>query len=166
MILVHFQSKPFNIIVIQLYAPTTNAEDAEINQFYEELEDHLEVTPKKDVLFITGDGNAKVGSQDIPGITGKFGLGEQNEAGERLTEFCQVNALIIANPLFHNTRDDFTHGHQQTVNILCSLRWRTCIQLAKTRPGADCGSDHQLHIANFRLKLKKTRKNTRLAMYG
>ena len=74
MILVHFQSKPFNIIVIQLYAPTTNAEDAEINQLYEELEDHLEVTPKKDVLFITGDGNAKVGSQDIPGITGKFAL--------------------------------------------------------------------------------------------
>ena len=100
MILVHFQSKPFNIIVIQLYAPTTNAEDAEINQFYEELEDHLEVTPKKDVLFITGDGNAKVGSQDIPGITGKFGLGEQNEAGERLTEFCRENALVIENTLF------------------------------------------------------------------
>ena len=121
MILVHFQSKPFNIIVIQLYAPTTNAEDAEINQFYEELEDHLEVTPKKDVLFITGDGNAKVGSQDIPGITGKFGLGEQNEAGERLTEFCQENALVIENTLFSTTWNNFTHGHHQIVNTKIKL---------------------------------------------
>ena len=86
MISVHFQSKPFNITVIQVYAPTTNAEEAEVEQFYDDLQDLLELTPKKDVLFIIGDWNAKVGSQEIPGVTDKFYLGEQNEAGERLTE--------------------------------------------------------------------------------
>ena len=117
MISVHFQGKLFNITVIQVYAPTTDAEEAEVDQFYEDLEDLLELTPKKDVLFIIGDWNAKVGGQEIPGITGKFGPGEQNEAGQRLTEFCQKNALIIAIPFFNNTRDHFTHGHHQVANI-------------------------------------------------
>ena len=97
---VHFQSKPFNITVIQVYAPTSNAEEAEVERFYEDLQDFLEQTPKKDVLFIIGDWNAKVGSQETPGVTGRFGLGMQNEAGQRLTEFCQENALLIANTLF------------------------------------------------------------------
>ena len=88
MISVHFQDKPFNITAIQVYAPTSNAEEAEVEWFYKDLQDFLELTPKKDVLFITGDWNAKVGSQEIPGVTGKFGLGVQNEAGQRLTEFC------------------------------------------------------------------------------
>ena len=100
MISVHFQGKPFNITVIQVYALTSNAEEAEIEQSYEDLQDLLELTPPKDVLFIIGDWNAKVGSQEIPGVTGKLGLGVQNEAGEKLTEFCQENALIIANTLF------------------------------------------------------------------
>ena len=100
MISVHFQGKPFNITVIQVYAPTSNAEEAEVDQFNEELEDLLELTPKKDVLFIIGDWNAKVGSQEIPGVTGKFGLGIQNEAGQRLIDFCQENVLVIANALF------------------------------------------------------------------
>ena len=100
MILDRFQGKAFNITVIQVYAPTTDAEEAEVDQFNEELEDLLELTPKKDVLFIIGDWNAKVGSQEIPGVTGKFGLREQNETGQRLTEFCQENALVIANILF------------------------------------------------------------------
>ena len=99
-ILVHFQGKPFNITVIQVYAPTTDAEEAEVDQFYEDLEDFLELTPKKGVLFITGDWNAKVGSQDILGVIGKFGFGEQNEARQSLTEFCQKNALVIVNTLF------------------------------------------------------------------
>ena len=98
MISVPFQGKPFNIAVIQVYAPTSNAEEAE--RFYEDLQDLLELTPKKDVLFIIGDWNAKVGSQETPGVTGKFGLGVQNEAGQRLIEFCQENALVIANTLF------------------------------------------------------------------
>src|SRR5574341_2281907 len=100
MISVHFQGKPFNIMVIQAYAPTSNAEEVEVERFYEDLQDLLELTPKKDVLFIIGDWNAKVGSQETPGVTGKSGLGVQNEAGQRLIEFCQENALVIANTLF------------------------------------------------------------------
>ena len=99
MISVHFQSEPFNITVIQVCAPTSNAEEAEVERFCEGLQDLLELTPKKDVLFITGDWNAKIGSQEIPAVTGKFGLGVQNEAGQRLIEFCQENALVIANTL-------------------------------------------------------------------
>ena len=95
---VHFQGEPFNITVIQVYAPISNAEEAE--RFCEDLQDLLELTPKKDVLFIIGDWNAKVGSQETPGVTGKFGLGIRNEAGQRLIEFCQENALVIANTLF------------------------------------------------------------------
>ena len=100
MISVHFQGKPFNITVIQVYALTSNAEEAEVERLYEDLQDLLELTPQKDVLFIIGDWNAKVGSQEIPGITGKFGHGVQNEARQRLTEFCQENTLVMANTLF------------------------------------------------------------------
>ena len=100
MISVHFQGKQFSITVIQVCAPTSNAEEAEVEQFYEDLQDHLEITLKKDVLFIIGDWNAKVESQETPGGTGKFGLGVQNEAGQRLIEFCQENAPVIANTLF------------------------------------------------------------------
>ena len=100
MVSVHFQGKPFNITVIQVYAPTSNATEAGVEWFYEDLQDLLELTPQKDVLFIVGDWNAKVGSQETPGRTGKFGLGVQNEARQRLIEFCQENALVIANTLF------------------------------------------------------------------
>ena len=99
MISVCFQGKSFSITVIQVYAPTTNVEEAEVEWFYEDLQDLLVLTPKKDVFFITEDWNTKVGSQEIPGVTGKFGLGIQNEAGQRLTEFCRENALVIANTL-------------------------------------------------------------------
>ena len=123
-------------------------------------------TPK-DVLFIIGDWNAKVGSQEICGVTGKFSLGVQNEAGQRLTEFCQENALVIANTLFQQhkrrlytwTLPDGQHWNQIDY-ILCSQRWRSSIQSAKTRLGADCGLDHELFIAKFRLKLKKVGKTT------
>ena len=97
---VRFQGKPFNITVIQVYALTSNAEEAEVEQFYEYLQDLLELTCKKDVLFIIGDWNAKIGSQETPGVTGKFGLGVQKEAGQRLMEFCQESTLVIANTLF------------------------------------------------------------------
>ena len=100
MISVRFQGKSFNIMVTQVYAPNSNAEEAEVEWFYEDLQDLLEPAPKKDVLFIIGDWNAKVGSQETSGVTGKFGLGMQNEAGQRLIEFCQENALVIANTLF------------------------------------------------------------------
>ena len=106
MISARFHCKPFNITVIQVYAPTSNAEEAEVEQFYEDLQDLLELTPKKDILFILGDWNAKVGSRETPGVTGKFGLGMRNEAGQRQIEFDQENALVIANTLFqqHQTR--------------------------------------------------------------
>ena len=100
MISVRFQGKSISIMVIQVYAPTSNTEETEVERFYEDLKDLLELTPKKDVFFITGDWNAKVGSQETPGVTGKYGLGMQNEAGQRLIEFCQENALVIANTLF------------------------------------------------------------------
>ena len=100
MISVHSQGKPFNIMVIQAYAPTSNAEEAEVERFYEDLQDLLELTPPKDVLFIIGNWNAKVGSQETPGVTGKLGLGMWNEVGQRLIEFCQENTLVIANTFF------------------------------------------------------------------
>ena len=105
MISVCFQGEPFSTTVIQVYAPTTNAEEAEVEQFYDDLQDLLELTLKKDVLFIIGDWNAKERSQEIPGVMGKFGLGmKQNEAGQRLREFCQENALLIANTFFQQSK--------------------------------------------------------------
>ena len=111
-----FQGKPFNIMVIQAYAPASNAKEAKVEWFYEDLQDLLELTPKKDVLFIIGAWNAKVGSQETSGVTDKFGLGVQNEAGQRLIEFCQENALVRANTLFQQHKKDSTHGHHQMVN--------------------------------------------------
>ena len=144
MISVCFQCKAFNITVIQVYAPTRNAEEVEVECFYDDLQDFLEQRHKKDVLFITGDWNAKVGSQEIPAVTGKFGLGIQNEAGQRLTEFCHENALVIANTLFQQHKKrlySWTSSDGQYLNqidyILCSQRWRSSIQSAKTRLGAD-----------------------------
>ena len=104
MISVRFLGKPFNIIVIQVYAPTSNAEEAEAERFYDDLQDLLELTPKKDILFIIGDWNAKVGSEETPGVTDKFGLGIWNEAGQRLIEFCQENALVIASTLIQQDK--------------------------------------------------------------
>ena len=138
MISVRFQDKPFNITVIQAYAPTSNTEEVEVEWFYEDLQDLLELTPPKNVLFIIGDWNAKVGSQETPGVTGNFGLGVWNEAGQRLIEFCKENTLLIANSLFQqHKRGLYTwtspHGqHQNLIDyILCSQRWRSSIQSAK-----------------------------------
>ena len=134
MISVRFQGKPFNITVIQVYAPTSNAEEAEAERFYEDLQDLLELTPQKDVLFMIGDWNAKVRSQETPGVTEKSGLGIRNEAWQRLIEFCQENALVIANTLFQQhqrrlytwTSADGQHRNQIDY-ILCSHRWRSSI---------------------------------------
>ena len=134
MISIHFQDKPFNITVIQVDALTSNAEEAEVERFFEDLQDLLELTPKRDVFFMIGGWNAKLGSQEIPGVTGKFGLGVQNEAGQRLLEFCQENALVIANTLFQQhkrrlytwTSPDGQHRNQID-SILCSQIWRSSI---------------------------------------
>ena len=138
MISVRLQGKPFNITVIQVYAPTSNTEETEVERFYEDLKDLLELTPKKDVFFITGDWNAKVGSQETPGVTGKYGLGMQNQAGQRLIEFCQENALVIPNTLFQQhkrrlytwTSPDGQHRNQIDC-IFCSQRCRSSIQSEK-----------------------------------
>ena len=169
---VRFQGNPFSITVTQVYVPTTDVNEAEFERFCEDLQDLLELTHKKDVLFIMGDWNAKVGSQETPGVKGKFGLGIRNEAGQRLIEFCQEKALVIANTLFqqHKRRlyiwtSPDSQYQNQTDYILCSERWRSSIQSAKTRPGADCGSDHEHLIAKFRFKWKKVGKTTRSFRY-
>ena len=141
MISVHFHGKPFNITVIQAYAPTSNAEDGEVEWFYEDRQGLLELTHKKDVLFIIVDWNAKVESQETPGVTGKFGLGVRNKAGQRLTEFCQENLLVIANTLFQQhkrrlytwTSPDGQHRNQIDY-ILFSQRWWSSIQSTKKDP--------------------------------
>ena len=122
-----------------MYAPTSNAEEAVVEWFYEDLQDLLELTPKTDVTFIIGDWNAKVGSQETPGVTGKFGLGIWNEAGQRLTEFCQENALVRANTLFQQhkrrlyTWTSLDGQHQNQIDyILCSQTWRSSIQLSNS----------------------------------
>ena len=129
MISVHLQGRPFNIMVFQIYALTSNAEEAEVELFYEDLQDLLELTPPKDVLFIIGDWNAKVGSQETLGVTGKFGLAVQKEAGQRLIEFCQENTLVIANILFQQHRKRLYTGtspdgrHRNQIDyILCKDR--------------------------------------------
>ena len=141
MISVCFQGKPFTITVIQVCAPTTDAEEAE-------------------------DWNAKVGSQEIPGVICKFGLGVQNEAGQRLTEFCQENAMVMTITLFQqHKRRLYTWTSPDAQHRLCRQRWRSSIQSAKTRTGADCGSDHDLLFGKFKLKLKKLGKITRPFRY-
>ena len=162
MISVHFQGKPFSITIIQVYAPTINAKEAEVEQFYEDLQDLLVLTPKKDVVFIIGDWNAKVGSQETPGVTGKIVLGVQNEAGQRLTQFHQENSLSSHTPCSNNTREYSTHGHHQMVD--------TKIRLSIFFAAKDGESLHSQQkqdweltvaqimssvIAKFRLKLKK-----------
>ena len=140
MISVRFQGKPFNTTVIRVYAQSSNAEEAEIEWFYEDLQDLLELTPKKDVLFLIGDWNEKIGSQETPGVTGRFGLGIRNEAGQRLIVFCQENTLVIANTLFQQhkrrlytwTSPDGQHRNQNDY-ILCSQRLRSSIQSAKNK---------------------------------
>ena len=138
MISVRFQGKPCNITVIQVYVPTSNAEEAEVECFYVDLQDLLELTPKKDVLFIIGDWNAKVGSQEAPGVTGKFGSGVWNQAGQRLIEFCKKNTLVIANTLFQQHKRrlyTWTSPGGQHLNqidyTVCGQRWRSSIQSAK-----------------------------------
>ena len=116
MISVRFQGKPFNITVIKVYAPTSNTEETEVERFYEDLQDLSELTPQNDVLFIRGEWNAKVESQETLGVTGKFGLGMRNEARQRLIEFCQENALVIANTLFQQHKRRLYSGHHQMVN--------------------------------------------------
>jgi len=171
MISVRFQGKPFNITVIQAYAPTSKAEEAEVEQFYEDLQDLLELTPRKDILFIIGDWNANVGSKEILGLTSKFGLGVQNEAGQSLIEFYQENVLVKANVLFQkHKRRLYTWTspdgqYKIRLIIFFAAKDREVLYSQQKQPGADYGSDNELLIAKFRLKLKKIGKTTRRCRY-
>ncbi|XP_047002876.1 craniofacial development protein 2-like [Schistocerca americana] len=163
MMSIRLQGQPLNITVIQVCAPTTDAEKEIIDQFYGDLQELLLSTPKKDIVFIVGDRNAKVGNEAVEGITGKHGLGTTNEAGQRLLEFCQENSLIITNTLFQLPKQRLytwtsPDGQHQIDYILCKQRWKSAVQSATTRPGADCGSDHELLIAKIRLKLQNVAK--------
>ena len=172
MISVHFQGKPVNITVIQVYAPTSNAEEAEVEPFYDDVQDLLELTPKEDVLFILhsiGDWNAKIGSQEIIGVTGKFGLGVRNEAGQRLTEFSKRVHWSQQTPSSKNTRAESTHGHHQMVNteirlIIFFVATDGDALYSSKNKTRSCGSDHEFTV-KFRLKLKKVGKTTRPLRY-
>ena len=168
MISVRLEGKPPNITVIQVYAPTTNAEEVQLEWLYKELQDFLKLTPKKDVLFILGDGSTNVGSEEIPRVTGKFGLEVQNAAGQRLTEFCQENTNTFFQKhkrwIYTWTSEDCQYQNQ-TDCVFCGRRWRSSIKSAKTRSGADCGSDHELLTAKFMLNLKKLGNTTRPFRY-
>ena len=176
MISVRFQEKPFSITVIQVCAPTSSAKAAEVEQFYEDLQDFLELTPPKDVLFIIGDCNIEAGSQEITCSTGKFGLGVQNEAGQKLTVLPSEHTGHGKHPLLQHKRRLYTWTspdgqHQNQIDcILCSQRWRSSLQSAKTRLTilmiwADCGSDHEFLIGKFSLKLNKVGKARRPFRY-
>ena len=166
MISVNFQGKPFNITVIQVCPPNSNAEEAKVEQFYEDLQDLLELTPRKDVLF------PYRGLQCKSRKLNTWSNRQITETGQRLTEFSQENTLVIANTLFQQhkrrlytwTSPDGQHRNQIDY-ILCSQRWRSSTQSEKIRPGADCGSDHELLIAKLRLKLKNVGKTTRPFRY-
>ncbi|KHJ39844.1 endonuclease/exonuclease/phosphatase family protein [Trichuris suis] len=170
---IRIKGKPFRITVIQVYALTAGRNESEINQFYPNLQRLLVETPRKDATLILGDWNAKVANQNIVGMTGKFGPGVQNQARARLIEFCQENSLTITNTLFQRpkrrlytwTSPDGQHRNQINY-ILCSQRWRSCVQSTKTRPGAGCRSDRELLIAKFGLKLKTIRKADRPNRYN
>ncbi|CAM4847582.1 unnamed protein product, partial [Rotaria magnacalcarata] len=162
--------KPINVTVIQVYAPTTGADDEEIEDFYVSLQQLVDAIPKKDTIVIMGDWNVKVGSKSVTGITGNFGLEDRNEAGDKLLDFCQNNSMFITNTCFQQPKRrlyTWTSSNGQYKNqidyILCSQRWRSSIQLAKTRRDADCGSDHELLIAKFQMKLKTKSKTARSA---
>ncbi|XP_049766252.1 craniofacial development protein 2-like [Schistocerca cancellata] len=169
---IRLQCQPLNFTVIQVYAPTTDAEKEIIDQFYGDLQELLLSTPKKDIVFIVGDWNAKVENQAVEGITGKYCLGTTDEAGQRLLEFCQEKSLIITNTLFQLpkrrlyawTSPDGRHRNQIDY-ILCNQRWKSAVQSATTRPGADCGSYHKLLIAKFRLKLQNVAKSIPTCRY-
>ena len=160
---IRIQAKPHNVTVIQCYAPTNLASEEEMESFYNSLQETVDIIPNRDVKFVMGDFNAKVGKQDTPNATcGKFGLGQQNERGEDLIDFCSSNNLTITNTLFqHHPRHLYTwiapdrKTRNQIDYIIFSKKWKNCLKNVRTRPGADCNSDHQLLTVDIKIKLKK-----------
>ena len=164
---IRIRSKPLNITILQVYAPTADASEVEAEQFYSEIQSALNQISKKDLLYIMGDFNAKVGDREDARTVGKFGLGVRNDAGDRLVQFCQENRFRIANTWYIKPKRrlyTWTSPNGQYRNqidfILCQQRWKSSIASTKTLPGADCGSDHQLLVAKVKLKLCKIKKST------
>lgn len=162
---IRIKSHPVNLTIIQVYAPTTDAEEETIEEFYDVLQQTIDQTPKKDMMIVIGDLNAKVGDVSVLGTTGKFGLGKRNEAGQKLIEFCASNSMFIANTYFvQPKRRLYTWTSPNGVfknqidYIIGSTRWKSSLTTCKTLPGADCGSDHQLLITEIHIKLRKTNK--------
>ena len=172
MISVRIQGTPINTTIIQIYAPTTDAAEETIEKFYTDLQQLIDDAPKKDNILLLGDWNAKIGNKEEPEVTGKFGLGNRNAAGNRLVEFCQENKLIITNTCFKQpnrrlytwTSPNGKHRNQIDF-IVCSKRWRSSVLSVSTRPGADCGTDHQLLLATFRIKLRKNQELVKPTRY-
>ena len=164
-ITIKFQGKPTNLTIIQVYAPTLDSDEEVKEQFYSELENTISKISKKDILMIMGDWKSKVGDKKFLNITGQYGLGDRNDAGDKLLEFCSENDMTIANTLFKQPKRrlyTWTSPDQKYRNqidyIIIQNRWRSMIHLAKTLPGADCGSDHELLIAKIKIKLRKTKQ--------
>ena len=164
---IQIRGKPLNLTLIQVYAPTTDATEDEIELFYAEIHKTLKQTSKKDIVYLMGDFNAKVGNKEETNIIGKFGLGERNEAGERLFQFCIESRMRITNTWFMQPKRrlyTWTSPNGQHRNqidyILCNHKWKSSIHAVKTLPGSDCGSDHQLLIAKVKLRLIKIKKKT------
>ncbi|XP_042856752.1 craniofacial development protein 2-like [Penaeus japonicus] len=166
------QCKPINVTIVQVYAPTTAAEETEIEEFYEQLQEVTESIPSQDIVIIMGDFNAKVGSREEKPMTGKFGLRDRNTSRDMLVDFCAANDLCITNTMFkqHNRRlYTWTSPNGDYKNqidyILVKNRWKSSIIATKTLPGADCGSDHELLIANLKVRLKKVKKENQPVRY-
>ncbi|XP_049754630.1 intraflagellar transport protein 43 homolog isoform X1 [Elephas maximus indicus] len=164
LISIRLRGKPVNTTIIQVYAPTTNAKDEEIEEFYTMLQSEIDHTCKKDALIITGDWNAQVGSIEEGPVVGKFGLGDRNDAGDRLIEFCKTNDLFIANTFFQqHKRRLYTWTspdglHREQIDYFCGkTRWKCLLTSVKTKPGANCGTDHRLLVCKFKVNLKKIR---------
>ena len=164
---IRIRSKPLNITILQVYAPTSDASEVEAEQFYSEIQSALNQIPKKDLLYIMGDFNAKVGDREDARIVGKFGLGVRNDAGDRLVQFCQDNRFRIANTWFIQPKRrlyTWTSPNGQHRNqidfILCQQRWTSSIASIKTLSGAECDTDHQLLVAKVKLRLCEIKKST------
>lgn len=164
---IRIRGRPLNITLIQVYAPTTDAEEEDIEEFYGKLQQVIDDTSRKDILLVVGDWNAKVGNEEEKGIVGRYGLGKRNDAGERLIEFCRENSLSIMNTQFQQHKRrlyTWTSPNEQHRNqidyILCQRRWKSSVTMTRTLPGADCGTDHELLVAGICIKLRKTKRAT------
>ena len=169
---IRLQCKPVNMTVLQVYAPTSTAEEEAMEEFYEKVQHVVDEIPRGDVLYVIGDWNAKVGQDETNGTTGRFGLGERNERGDQLVEFCSRNDLQIMNTFFklHARRLYTWRSPDQTTRnqidyIICKTRWRSSVRRVTTLPGADCGTDHNLLIADIKIKLKRIKRAKQTPKY-